>query len=868
MQTRRPSRLGAVALLGLAVTALAVGELLSDQSPLFDALSMIGFGAFATAVAWRLLQRSEEQLGASVVSADELRIRLEQQQAVAQLGQLALTSVADETLFDEAVRLAAAHLSADFAAILESSDDGGFDFRAAVGWSQTGRIPDGASSHGGYTLLVGEPVILRDSLHEKRFRISEAMADEGITSGLCTPIGSNGGSFGVIGVHMRARREFSRHDASFLAALANVLASAICRRAAEAEAREAHGVLEAVVEGTIDEIFVKDLEGRLVVINAAAARALGKPVNELLGRTLHDVLPTAPADIMTENDRLTLEGGTVETYEETIPVDGSNRVMLTTKGPYRARDGTLLGTFGIAHDITRRKEQEQALAESEERLRLAQEGADMGTWDIDLSTGATTWSDGLRAVCGVDATYPAGFAHLEPLIHPEDRDWVARRVTNAYITGAPFEFECRLIRPDADLRWILARSMCFRDASGEPTRVLGVAVDITDQKLAQEELLRARDEREELELRLHQAEKLEAVGRLAGGVAHDFNNLLVAIRGYGELALGRLAVGDATAREHIAASLVAADRAAGLTKQLLAFARKQVLNPEVLDLNEVVEETDRLLARLIGDHVELVTELSEQPVVVKADRGQLQQVLMNLAVNGRDAMPEGGRLTVRVAVAEANTSALLSVTDEGCGVAAETAEHIFEPFFTTKGDNGTGLGLATVHGIVTQSGGEITLDTELGSGTTFTVSLPLCRETIAAAEALEICGSPTGTETVLLVEDDPMVQQVVSTMLETYGYDVLTADDGEEAIATFAASELEISLVVSDLMMRGIDGRETVERIRELAPATRGLLMSGYTEGLIVRRDALDGDTGFIQKPFSGEQLARRVRDLLDDIAA
>jgi two-component system, cell cycle sensor histidine kinase and response regulator CckA len=858
----------AVALLGLVVTALAVGELLSDQSSMFDTLSIIALGAAATAAARLLNKRTEAQLGAFVVSARELQIRLDQQQAVAQLGQLALTSVADDTLFDEAVRLAAVHLSADFAAIIQRSDDGGFDFRAAVGWSHTARIPDGESSHGGYTLLAREPVIMHDSSCEKRFRISEAMADEGITSGLCAPVGSNGGSFGVIGVHMRAKREFSRHDASFLAAVATVIASAIGRRVAEAEAGEAHGVLKAVIEGTSDHIFVKDPNGRLVVINASAARTLGKPVDELLGRTLHDVLPRATADAIAATDRLTIERGTVETLEETIPVDGSNRVFLTTKGPFRAQDGTLLGTFGIAHDITRRKERERALAESEERLRLAIEGADMGTWDIDLRTGATTWSDGLRAVYGVDAEYPAGFAHLEPLIHPDDRERVAQGVTTAYVTGAPFEFECRLTRPDGEQRWILARSTCFRDECGKPTRVLGVSIDITDQKLAQEELLRVRDERVELELRLHQSEKLEAVGRLAGGVAHDFNNLLVVIRGYGDLALSRLARGDAGAGEYITASLVAADRAAGLTKQLLAFARRQVLNPEVLDLNEIVEETNGLLERLIGDQVELETIVYGRPVVVKADKGQLQQVLMNLAVNGRDAMPRGGKLTVCVAVDEPNASALLTVTDEGSGIAGETAEHIFEPFFTTKGEDGTGLGLATVHGIVTQSGGEIALDTKLGCGTTFTVSLPLCSQTIAVAKPMETRGAPTGTEAVLLVEDDPMVQLVVSTMLETYGYDVVTAGGGEEAIATFAASELEIALVVSDLMMRGLDGQQTVDRIRELAPTTRGLFMSGYTDGLILRGDALDERTGFIQKPFTGEQLANRVRDLLDHVAA
>jgi two-component system cell cycle sensor histidine kinase/response regulator CckA len=866
---RLPRRaLGIGVFLIVVVGSITVIQLVTGERSVIDVSGLAALVA-VTVATWALLHRTAEALDVSVVSSDDLRTRLGQQRAIARLGQLALTDIPRQELLDEVTRVIAEQLCSDLASVIELQPDGTFAFSSAVGWAQLGRIPGGPASHAGYTLLADEPVIMGDSANEVRFEISGSMVDEGIVSGLTSPIGSNGGTFGVVGVHTRSRREFSVHDASFLAAVANVLATAIRRESAEAAAETTHRVLEAVIEGTSDDVFVKDLDGRFVIINASAARTLRAPASEILGRSLHEVIPAALADSMVESDRLTIERGKVETYEESISVDGETRVFLTTKGPYRAQDGTLLGTFGIAHDITRRKAQEQALAESEERLRLAQEGADMGTWDIDLVTGETTWSDGLRKVYGVDAAYPAGFAHFEPLLHPDERERVSAGVLMAYATGAPFEFECRIVRPDGQERWLFARSTCFRNEAGTPVRMLGVAVDITDRKHAEAELASAQEERVELELRLHQSEKVEAIGRLAGGVAHDFNNMLVGIRGYGELALGRLARGEDGASDHIRASLVASDRAADLTKQLLAFARRQVLNPEVLDLNEVVEMTSGLLERVIGDQVELITILSDQPVVVQADRGQLEQVLMNLAVNGRDAMQAGGKLSIRVFTDGSTGRAVLSVTDEGSGVAADVAEQIFEPFFTTKGDEGTGLGLATVHGIVAQSGGEIVLETELGSGSTFTVLLPLCGEVPADATDADALVLPAanGSETLLLVEDDPIVRTVVSTMLETYGYDVLVADGGDDAIAQFAAHGTQIPLVLSDLMMKGLDGQQTLDRIRDLVPTTKALFMSGYTDGMILRSDALGEATGFIQKPFSGEQLAHRVRDLLDEVA-
>ena len=982
-------------LLGLITAAeLAFGDRSSLDIAIAVAVVAVAICLFAS------LRSVKESLSASLSAADELRMRLAQQQAVARLGQLALTNISRQELLDEASLTLATELGTDLASIVELLPDGsGFVLRTGFGWprEQLGfqHIPAGLRSHAGYTLVSNGPVIMSDSATETRFEISPHMAAQRVASGVSTTIGSNGGAYGVIAAHTYAQRDFTDSDVTFLESVANVLATALQRQSAEEEAEQTHRVLEAVTEGTTDDVFVKDIDGRFIALNASAAHTVGRPREEVIGRTLHEVLPLEIAETMAATDRLICERGTVETFEEIVNLDGATRVFLTTKGPYRAYDGTLLGTFGVARDITERKTQEQELARSEERFRLAQESAQMGTGDLDVLTGVMTWSDGLRALYGVGPNHPAGFESFVELIHPDDRERVRAAMADSQALGRPdLEIECRIIRPDGDLRWLLVRSASRRADDGTLIRTLGVTVDITERKLADEEQMRgaetlrlalaatglgawdwnldtgevsmtpetyeiygvdpatfvptypamsalihpddlsvgeaelerviaagethyeyscrivqpcgdirwstnrgtvvrsadgtpqrllgvtvdetehkkAEAERSQLENRLRQAEKLEALGQLAGGVAHDFNNLLVAIRGYGELARDKLHRDETDVAGDVEGVLAAADRAAGLTRQLLAFGRRQVLNPEVLDLNVVARETDAMLQRVIGDDVRLITTLDDEPVVVRADRGQLEQVITNLVVNARDAMPGGGDLTIKVTTAElpgaTSRQALLSVTDEGAGIDAQTVLHMFEPFFTTKGEAGTGLGLATVHGIVAQSGGQVALDTALGRGSTFSVYLPLSAEELSSIAAPPAATGDKGTETILLIEDDPTVRSIVSLMLTARGYDILDAADGPAAVVQFEMRDRPIHLVVSDLIMHGLDGRQTVERIRALEPATRVLYMSGYTDDAIIRNGGLTPGTGFIQKPFSGDDLAARVRDLLDGVAA
>ena len=418
-------------------------------------------------------------------------------------------------------------------------------------------------------------------------------------------------------------------------------------------------------------------------------------------------------------------------------------------------------------------------------------------------------------------------------------------------------------RRDGKTVTVRASGRVVRDAQGGVDYFNAIVEDITEHRL--------------LEDRLRQAQKMEAVGRLAGGVAHDFNNLLTGILGCADLLLETLGP-DAPGRDDVAEIRKAAVRAADLTRQLLAFSRQQVLAPQVLDLNALVGNMEKLLKRLIGEHIELRAALAPDLGMVKADPGQLEQVIVNLAVNARDAMPNGGRLTIETRNAELDASyveehapvvagpyVLLAVTDTGTGMDAETKSHVFEPFFTTKAlGQGTGLGLATVYGIVKQSGGHVWVYSERGQGAAFKIYLPRVAETAAAAPRPTAPASLRGSETILLVEDDEAVRTLTRRLLAARGHTVLLASQGEEALRLAQRHEGRIHLLVTDVVMPGMSGRELADRILALLPGIKVLYLSGYTDDAIVRHGVLEPGVAFLQKPFSAEALARKVREVLD----
>jgi len=457
-------------------------------------------------------------------------------------------------------------------------------------------------------------------------------------------------------------------------------------------------------------------------------------------------------------------------------------------------------------------------------------------------------------------------------------------------------------------RWLHTKKIPVLDKEGVARFLLGISLDITDRHEAEEALRRVQDELErrvaertrELSLtvarlekeisdrekaetalqksedQLRHAQKMDAVGRLAGGVAHDFNNMLSVILGHTEMALGDLDPQHAL-HEPLDTIRQAALRSAGLTQQLLAFSRQQVVSPRHLDLRLLVREFEKMLKRVIGDDINLRITLSDEPCPLRVDPVQMEQVILNLAINARDAMPEGGRLWIETRVltlspdhvyahpeAKLGRHVELSVKDEGTGMDPDTQRRIFEPFFTTKAEGrGTGLGLATVYGIVHQSGGSLTVESALGKGSTFRVFLPVAsgREAWAPAD-----GEPArpGTETILLVEDEPEVRRVIALTLRRFGYEVVVADDARHAVAICASSEQVVHAVLTDVVMPGISGVALVERLRGLRQGLKVLFMSGYTDRQIVDASTLNASASFIQKPFTPDALGKQLRLLLD----
>ncbi len=418
-------------------------------------------------------------------------------------------------------------------------------------------------------------------------------------------------------------------------------------------------------------------------------------------------------------------------------------------------------------------------------------------------------------------------------------------------------------RRDGRLLTVQLSVRAVRNAAGRVDYYETFVRDVTDQRRLQQQVL--------------QSQKMEAVGRLAGGVAHDFNNLLTVITSYSDLLLEDLAPGDAK-RDDLEQVRKAADGAAALTRQLLAFSRQQVVEPRVVSLNTVVEGLQKILRRVIGEDIEVTIALAPDLESVRADVGQLEQVLMNLVVNARDAMPTGGRLTVETANVEHDPEyardreaaavrrfAMLAVTDTGCGMDEATKARIFEPFFTTKETGkGTGLGLATVYGIVKQAGGFIWVYSEPGQGTSFKIYLPAVDATAERTTAASTTPAPRGTETVLLVEDAAAVRAVTKQMLERQGYTVLEAPDGEVGLRLAQRHRGVIHLLLTDVVMPRIGGRELAEQLTRLRPDVKVLYASGYTDDSVVRHGILESGTAYLQKPFSPESLARKVRDVLD----
>jgi PAS domain S-box-containing protein len=562
--------------------------------------------------------------------------------------------------------------------------------------------------------------------------------------------------------------------------------------------------------------------------------------------------------------------------------------------PIFSRDGSVLGSFAMYYDEPRspgaselesisiaarlaaiavdRARADAALRRNEERLNLALAASNMGTWDWEVATDRVEWSDSVEPLFGLPrGSFERNFAAYFSLISADDRGQV-RAAIDAVLFGDAHDYavEHRVAWPDGSTHFLECKGRVYRGPDGAPTRMTGTVADISERKRSEAALHAS----EEL---LRQSQKMEAIGRLAGGVAHDFNNLLTAIGGYCSLALLDFPTDDPR-REYLEEIQRAGERGASLTKQLLASGRKQVLSPRLLDLNALVDDLTSLLRRVIGEDVELEWSRGSAPAVIFADAGQVEQIIMNLAVNARDAMPHGGSLSITSSSVQVDPGAaharaaraapyvLLTVSDTGHGMDEETMARMFEPFFTTKDPGkGTGLGLSTVYGIVEQLSGFIRAKSALGQGTVFEIYFPEQERSSISTHPASIAPLVRGgNETVLLVEDESQVRRLVFEVLQARGYKVLSAKDGLEALPLEENYPARIDLLITDVVMPGMSGRELAQRVTSARPDTKVLFISGYADDAVLRHGVTGPGTAFLQKPFALEDLLQRVRALLD----
>jgi PAS domain S-box-containing protein len=619
--------------------------------------------------------------------------------------------------------------------------------------------------------------------------------------------------------------------------------------------------LAAIIESSNDAIIGKDLDGIITSWNAAAEKLYGYAAAEAIGRSIQLIVPADRPQEWQEILDKARRGEHVSHFEtQRIAKSGSRIDISVSVFPVKDASGTIIGAAAVARDVTERKQAEEI------RLQLAAivESSEDAIFATNLDGTITTWNEAAERLFGYSARQ-ATSQSVQMIItpdHSQEKQEILRKIARGERIN---QLETVCMTREGKRVDVSISVSPVKDASGRIVGTSTIARDTSDRKRLREQLL--------------QAQKVEAIGRLAGGVAHDFNNILTTIIGYCDLTREQLSV-DHETRANIEEIAAAAERAASLTRQLLAFSRKQTLQPKILDLNAVIGNLDKMLRRLIGEDVDLITKLMPNLGRVKADPGQIEQVITNLAVNARDAMPNGGKLLIETAnvALDAETARLpedmrpgdyvmIAVTDTGSGMTDEVKAHLFEPFFTTKPQgHGTGLGLSTCYGIVKQSGGCVNVYSEPGHGTTFKIYLPFIPVPAAAGSSAQSPVPPqAGKETILLVEDDLSVRGLNARLLRSRGYNILEAGNGQEALRVAEQhTPGEIALLLTDVIMPEMGGKELAQHFRAAYPDAKVLFCSGYTQEAIDRGGELEPGIAFLQKPFTPASLSHKIREVLD----
>jgi PAS domain S-box-containing protein len=695
----------------------------------------------------------------------------------------------------------------------------------------------------------------------------------GVQSQMFTPVNPKLGKPWVLGMHQCSYpRIWTNEEKNLFMEIARRTADGLSSALHIRELRDNEERFRILVNTIPDLIWLKDADGVFLNCNKTFERYFGAKEADIVGKTDYDFVDKELADFFREHDRKAMAVGKPSSNEEwiTFADDGQRALLYTTKIPMHDSKGRLIGVLGVGRDITDLKRAEQELRESRKQyLDLVEETPDLIT-RVDVEGRLLFVNHAALDIFGLAPEECIGRLAFD-FIHPEDRETTIKAFQSWLKGSENFTHENRQVAIDGRMHHMTWAIHVEKDEAGNISGLAGAARDITDLKWAEEE-------KTKLESQLHQAQKMESVGSLAGGVAHDFNNMLGVILGHASLALLKLDPAYPL-HGHLEQIRKAAERSAELTQQLLTFARKQTIAPKVLDLNDSVASMLKMLQRLIGERIQITWQPAADLWLIKIDPSQINQILTNLCVNARDSIGDIGIITIETGNSTIDVDycanrmdvlpgdyVRLVVSDNGCGMDNETMQRIFEPFFTTKEmGKGTGLGLATVFGIVMQNNGCVNVYSEPGLGSTFTINLPrhVGNTWEVPKEGLDL-PAPRGQETILLVEDEMAILDMASMILSEQGYTVLQANTPGEAIRLAKEHVGKIGLLITDVIMPEMNGKDLAHNLQSLHPQLKCLFMSGYTADAIARHGVLDDGVNFIQKPFSLTDLAFKVRELLD----